>query len=206
MKKITLLALTMLFVTFISNAQLKFGVKAGANMSSFTTESDLINFVKGSNSYQFGVVFQAKVLDFAIQPEVLYSVKGGKFNNSRLSSLLTDTEFESQNIEIPVNVQYGFDAGLARVFVQGGPYVSFLTGGSINGSTGDFKNEKESFNAMDFGLGVWAGAELLGVQLAIRCDWGLTNIGEEKRVLGYNVNPFNELKNTNVSVSLAYLF
>lgn len=206
MKKITLLALAMLFVTVLSNAQLKFGVKAGANLSNFTTKSEFIRYVNGANSYQFGVLFQAKVLDFAIQPEVLYSVKGGKFNNSRLSSLLTDTEFESQNIEIPVNIQYGFDAGLARFYVQGGPYVAFLTGGKIDGSTALFKNIKETFNPMDFGLGLGAGAEMLGVQLAIRCDWGLSKIGKEELVPGNDVNPYNELKNTNVSISLAYLF
>ena len=114
-------------------------------------------------------MFQAKALGLAIQPEVLYSVKGGDFNNSILSGLFsgTDTKFRSQNIEIPVNIQYGMDAGLARVYLQAGPYVSFLTGALINNSADEYENVKDNVSTVDFGLGAGVGLEVLGIQLSI---------------------------------------
>lgn len=206
MKKIALLTFALLLMSGISNAQVKFGIKAGVNLTELSTESDFVEYVKGATNYQFGVLFQVKALGFAIQPEVLYSVKGGTFNNTGDLSLLADTRYKSQNIEIPVNLQYGLDAGIARIYVQAGPYVSFLTGGTVNESADDFAAVDENVSTMDFGLGLGVGAELLGVQLAVKYDWGLSKLGKEELLLGHNVNVFNELQNRNFSISLAYLF
>ena len=206
MKKIALLTFAILLMSGISNAQVKFGVTAGVNLTELSTESDFVEYVKGATNYKFGVLFQVKALGFAIQPEVLYSVKGGTFNNTGNLSLFADTKYKSQNIEIPVNFQYGLDAGIARIYVQAGPYVSFLTGGLVNDSEENFKLEDENLNAMDFGVGLGVGAELLGVQLAVKYDWGLSKLGKEELILGNNVNVFNELQNRNFSISLAYLF
>jgi hypothetical protein len=208
MKKITLMALALLLCASASNAQIRFGVKAGANMSNFSTESNVIDQVKGATNYQFGLLLQAKAFGFVIQPEVLYSVKSGEFNNSTLSGILsgTDTEYQSHNIEIPVNLQFGLEMGPARVFLQGGPYVSFLAGALINGSSDDYETVKEYISTFDYGLGLGAGVELLRFQLTAKYDWGLSPLGKEQLLLGENVNPFNELKNRNFNISLAYLF
>ena len=208
MKKIVILTVALFTFVSVSDAQLKFGVKAGANMSNFSTESNIIDQVKGATSYQFGILLQAKALGFAIQPEVLYSVKGGEFNNSTLSGILsgTDIKFQSQNIEIPVNLQLGLEAGPARVFLQAGPYVSFLTSALINDSRDNYETVKDYISTFDYGVGAGVGAELLGLQLTVKYDWGLSNLGKEELLLGNNINPFNELKNRNFNISLAYLF
>jgi len=208
MKKIVILAVAFFTFVSVSDAQLKFGVKAGANMSNFSTESNIIDQVKGATNYQFGILLQAKALGFAIQPEVLYSVKGGEFNNSTLSGILsgTDIKFQSQNIEIPVNLQLGLEAGPARVFLQAGPYVSFLTSALINDSRDNYETVKDYISTFDYGVGAGVGAELLGLQLTVKYDWGLSNLGKEELLLGNNINPFNELKNRNFNISLAYLF
>jgi hypothetical protein len=208
MKKVLVLVLGILIISSVASAQVRFGVKAGANLSNFSTKSSFIDQVKGATNYQFGVLFQAKALGLAIQPEVLYSVKGGDFNNSILSGLFsgTDTKFRSQNIEIPVNIQYGMDAGLARVYLQAGPYVSFLTGALINNSADEYENVKDNVSTVDFGLGAGVGLEVLGIQLAVKYDWGLAKLGKEMMVLNNNINPFNELQNKNLSISIGYLF
>jgi len=208
MKKIVILAVALFTFVSVSDAQLKFGVKAGANMSNFSTESNIIDQVKGATSYQFGILLQAKALGFAIQPEVLYSVKGGEFNNSTLSGILsgTDIKFQSQSIEIPVNLQFGLEAGPARVFLQAGPYVSFLTGALINDSRDNYETAKDYISTFDYGVGAGVGAELLGLQLTVKYDWGLSKLGKEEILAGNNINPFNELKNRNFNISLAYLF
>jgi len=203
MKKITLVALAILFVASMANAQLKFGVKAGANMSDFSTTSSIYDQVKGATNYQFGVLFQAKAFGIGLQPEVLYSVKSGTYTNSTTG---LGNEFLSQNIEVPVNLQYGLDLGLFRVYVQGGPYVSFLTGAMIDGSVDSYEDVKENINTIDFGAGIGAGIEILSFQLSAKYDWALTPMGKEVLVAGINTNVFNELKNRNFSISLAYLF
>lgn len=208
MKKITLMAFALLFITSISNAQIRFGVKAGVNFSNLSTESILIKHVEGATNYQFGVLFQAKAFGFAIQPEILYSVKGGSFDNLGYESIFigTDNEFKTQNIEVPVNLQFGIDAGFARVFLQGGPYVSFQTGVIFFDRADSYEEFKKYVDNFDYGLGVGAGVELMGIQLALKYDWGLSKLGEEVLFFGNNINNFNDLRYRNLSISLAYIF
>jgi len=208
MKKTLYFALAMLLCSTISNAQLRFGVKAGTNLSNLSSTSSVIDQVKGATNYQVGVLLQAKAFGFAIQPEILYSVKSGQFSNSNVSDIIsgTDIEYQSHNIEIPVNLQFGFGMGPARIFVQGGPYVSFLTGALVNGSTDSYDKIKENMNSFDYGFGTGVGAEFLNLQLTVKYDWGLSKIGKETMLAGENVNPFNELQNRNLSIALAFLF
>jgi len=208
MKKTILFALAMFFFSTISNAQLRFGVKAGTNLSHFASASSVVDQVKGATNYQFGVLFQAKAFGFAIQPEILYSVKSGQFSNTKASDVIsgTDIEYQSNNIEIPVNLQFGLGMGPARIFVQGGPYVSFLTSALVNGSVDNYDRIKENMNTFDYGVGAGVGAEIMNLQLTVKYDWGLSKLGKESMLAGENVNPFNELQNRNLSISLAYLF
>jgi len=208
MKKFSIIALAMLLCAGISNAQLRFGIKGGANISNLSSASSVIDQVKGATNYQFGVLLQAKMGGFAIQPEVLYSVKSGQFNNTTVGSILsgTNTDYQSQNIEVPVNLQFGFGTSFARVFIQGGPYVSFLTGALVNGSVKEYEDVKDNINTFNYGVGAGVGAELFNLQLSVKYDWGLSKLGQESLLLGQNINPFNELKDRNLSISLAYLF
>ena len=208
MKKTILFALAMFFFSTISNAQLRFGVKAGTNLSNFASASSVVDQVKGATNYQFGVLFQAKAFGFAIQPEILYSVKSGQFSNTKASDVIsgTDIEYQTNNIEIPVNLQFGLGMGPARIFVQGGPYVSFLTSALVNGSVDTYDRIKENMNTFDYGVGAGVGAEFMNLQLTVKYDWGLSKLGKESMLAGENVNPFNDLQNRNLSISLAYLF
>lgn len=208
MKKTLFFSLAMFFLATMSYAQLRFGVKAGANLSNFASASSVIDQVKGATNYQVGVLLQAKAFGFAIQPEVLYSVKSGQFSNTTMSDIITgqDIEYQSHNLEIPVNLQFGFGMGPARLFVQGGPYVSFLTGALVNGSVDNYEKIKENMNTFDYGFGAGVGAEIMNLQLTVKYDWGLSKLGKESMLAGENVNPFNELQNRNLSIALAFLF
>jgi len=209
MKKTTFIALALLLIAGVTNAQTRLGIKAGANISSLSTDaSSIIDQVKGSTNYQFGVVLQTHVLGLILQPEVLYSVKGGQFNNSIVSDLFSesDMKWKSQNIEVPLNIQLGFGLPFARAFIQGGPYVSFMTGALINGSSKQYEDVKDYVNNFDYGVGAGAGVELMGIQLSFKYDWGLSKLGKEEMLAGQNMNPFNELQNRNLSISLAYIF
>lgn len=215
MKKNLLIMCIMLLVVTASQAQLRFGVKAGANINRLSASvDDMVDQVKGATSYQFGVLFQAKALGFAVQPEVLYSVKSGLINidDPDVQAYIgaAEAKFASQNIEVPVNLQYGLDLGLARAYLQAGPYVSFVAATLIDGESDYHENLKNSFNTFDYGVGVGAGVEILSIQLAVKYDWGMGKIGDASlpKMDGSQVidNPFNKLSNRNLSISLAYLF
>jgi hypothetical protein len=216
MKKILVLVCVMMLAATAGQAQLRFGVKAGANVNSLSASADdMLDEVKGATSYQFGVVFQAKALGFAVQPEVLYSVKSGLIDIDDLvvQAYLGTTDevtFTSQNIEVPINLQYGLDLGLARAYLQAGPYISFVAATLIDGEANFNDNLKNSFKTFDFGAGVGAGIEVLNFQLAVKYDWGLGKLGEATIPTSVpNVrtdNPFNKLSHKTLSVSLAYLF
>lgn len=216
MKKILVLVCVMMLAATAGQAQLRFGVKAGANVNSLSASVDeMVDEVKGATSYQFGVVFQAKALGFAVQPEVLYSVKSGlvdlddDFGRAYLGTI-DEVKFTSQNIEVPINLQYGLDLGLARAYLQAGPYVSFVAATMIDGEADFNENLKNSFKTFDFGAGVGAGLEVLNFQVAVKYDWGLGKLGEATVPTGIGSlptdNPFNKLSNKTLSVSLAYLF
>jgi len=216
MKKLVTLVLAVFLIAGTMNAQLRLGLKGGANISGLSTTSNLISDVKSASAYQMGLMLQLKFGGFAIQPELLYSMKGGDLRNVAESPKLSDLtnnvatlDYESQNIEIPVNFQFGLEVGPARVYAQAGPYVSFLLGGALNGDVKLYKtvNETLEFNKYDWGYGFGAGAELFGLQLAIKYDMGQATVGKQiKNFADPNINPFFNMKNRNLNISLGYLF
>ncbi|MEA4841476.1 MAG: porin family protein [Bacteroidales bacterium] len=215
MKKLTTLVLIVLLFASSAHAQLRFGIKCGANASSLSTTSSVIDQVKAATSYQAGVLMQLKLGGFAIQPELLYSIKGGDLRNANLSPQLAaltqnadEIKYKTQNIDIPVNFQFGKSFGPARIYAQIGPYVSFQLGAALNGDVKlyDTVDETFEFNKYDWGVGLGVGAELLGFQFSFKYDFGMNEVGKETGISDINVNPFNEMKNRNLNVSLAYLF
>jgi hypothetical protein len=93
--------------------------------------------------------------------------------------------------------------------ILGGPYVSFLTGGTINGERDIFNtvDDEFKFNRVDFGMGAGAGAEYKKYQLQVKYDFGMLQAGKEAALIQTElINPFYKMRNRNISVSLAYLF
>ena len=227
MKKLMALALIVFLSANIMNAQLRIGVKAGANISSLSSTSDLINNTNATLNYQTGVLMQLKLGNFAIQPELLYSVKGGEMENpivektgdnksgplGALTGYATKLDYRTQNIDIPLNFQYGMDFGTARVYAQAGPWLSIQVAASLkdaSNNTGCYTavNKSFGFNKVDYGLGFGAGAEYHNFQLSVKYDFGMNEVGKEylSTYSSTNLNPLNDMKNNDLSISLAYLF
>ena len=105
----------------------------------------------------------------------------------------------------------GKDFGPARVYLQAGPYFSFLVGAALDGdvATYDEVDKALKFNNFDWGIGMGLGAELGSFQLSVKYDFGMTPVGDKtitSSQYNINMNPFYEMKNRNLNVSLAYLF
>jgi hypothetical protein len=212
MKKVLVLTAFIFTISSMCNAQFRFGIKAGANMSNFTTNTtEIVDQIKASSNYQFGILFQIPIVGnfVKIQPEILYSVKGSEMNDANFYEKYgsSDIKIKTQNIEVPVNLQVGLSLGFARAYVQAGPYFSYLSGGDVSLDATSFKEFADdfSFNKVDYGVGFGAGAELLGFQLALRYDLGFNPIGADIDEIVEGID-FNNLKNRNFNISLAYIF
>ena len=222
MRKLVVL-LFLFSVTLIANAQFRYGIKAGANysdlsISSGTTSATMVKVVDAIPAWRAGFVAQYKLGDFAIQSELLYSVEGGDLLNSNPGSAKLATmvgagsvvQYRSQNLQVPLNIQYGRNFGAIHLYALAGPYLSFLLSGSLNGERALWSTVQGQwgFNKVDLGFGAGVGAEFKNLQLTARYDFGGTEIGKKVTTshVTTNLNPFFEMKERNLSLSLGYFF
>lgn len=232
MKKTAIFFMMTVLFQGLAFAQLKLGVKAGVNISNLSgyTSQDLINDVKGANSYQFGILAKVKLGNFfSLQPEVLLSMKGAELTNDQsnaalntLSTLMGETipnslHLKTTYLEVPLNIQAGIGLGsLARIYGQVSPYLSYLISDNVDGAE-DFYAAYKNFlsnydgaqplNSFDYGIGLGAGVEVLFLQLSVKYDFSLNEFKEVAGTILDDVNPlFSSLKHRNLSISLAFLF
>jgi hypothetical protein len=87
MKKIVLAIV--ILITLNSTAQkINFGIKAGLNMSMLTGSKDQI--MSSNNGFFAGALSEFKILGkIAIQPELLFSAQGAKFESKNLTFATT---------------------------------------------------------------------------------------------------------------------
>ncbi|HOD27202.1 MAG TPA: porin family protein [Bacteroidales bacterium] len=233
MKKTAIFLMMTVLFQGLAFAQLKLGVKAGVNISNLSgyTSQDLINDVKGANSYQFGILAKVKLGNFfSLQPEVLLSMKGAELTNDQsnaalntLSTLMGETipnslHLKTTYLEVPLNIQAGIGLGsLARVYGQVSPYLSYLISDDVDGAEDfyaaykNFMSERgdgaQPLNSFDYGIGLGAGVEVLFLQLSVKYDFSLNEFKEVAGTILDDVNPlFSSLKHRNLSISLAFLF
>lgn len=111
MKKLILLS-AFLVLGVTSQAQIKFGVKAGANFANLEADVNTDNIT----SFHAGVLLEAKLFpNFAVQPEVLYSSQGADLNNE---------EFKLDYISVPVLAKFYLISD--KLALEAGPQFSFL--------------------------------------------------------------------------------
>ena len=161
MKKVLSIVFLVAAMLFASNAnaQIKFGLKGGLNVTSMSFSEDVFD---ASNKTGFfvgpmvkvpvpivGLSFDAAALYDQKEADVKYAAEGelGKVN------------VKQQSINIPVNVRYGFGlSSLANIFLFAGPQWG------INVGDKNFKwNETSSYSLKksNFSVNVGAGVTLL---------------------------------------------
>ena len=155
-----------------------FGVKGGLNF--YNVEND--NNVKydTKTSFHLGMLLHIHVAShFALQPELLYSAQGAKYNTG-----LGDFNLKLEYANVPVMFQYMFDNGFR---LEAGPQIGFLTNAKseFNGSDSDVKNNMKK---IDFGIGAGIGYinPPTGFGVDARYNYGLSNINDSGTVNSYN--------------------
>ncbi|MDR1896623.1 MAG: PorT family protein [Prevotellaceae bacterium] len=181
MKKLLLIIAVFLFAANVQ-AQLRIGVKAGANFSKFTTNLDELK--KSGTSWQVGLVPQFKIplVGIGIQPELLYTVNKGNDNHIGY-------------FNVPVNLRWQpLPLPLVKPIILVGPYFGYAV--NFKG----LNNIKDDINRFDWGIGLGAGVEIWRFQFEGRYSLGLQNLSAK------DVVALQELKNKVFTLSVVYFF
>ena len=121
MKKIFAMVVLLATMTVAAQAQVKFGVKGGLNVTSMKLSKDIVD-----KSNQTGF-FVGPTIKFTI-PVVGLGIDAAALYDQR-SAEVGDEDIKQQSIQIPVNLRYGFGLGsTASIFLFAGPQFGFNVG------------------------------------------------------------------------------
>lgn len=205
MKKMFLIAALAVLGVNSADAQVKFGVKAGPQLTNFMgddaeeAESKIGFHVGGYANIRFSE-------QLAFQPELQLSMLGAQ-NESSETILGTTTKdvvkANLTNINVPLMLKWYAYEGLNFEF---GPQVGFNVGAKgkytrtvtndEGTSTTDFESDLEDIETVDFGLNIGAGYELpMGLNFGLRYTHGLTDIQKDV-----------DIKNSVIALGIGYTF
>ncbi len=187
-----------LIVSVQANAQLRFGVKGGYDVSSNDINKNIMN-ADNRLGFQAGVTMELMIPVVGLGGELSalyghqqYDVKSGDSGYD-----LSDYDY----LRVPLNLKKKFSLiGLLGVFVQAGPYIEF----KING--GDFKDIDNIYKSKSFGTGINAGA---GIELLNHLELGMYYRKALTDNYGDDTPDFDDIwkkKPDSWSVDLTYFF
>jgi hypothetical protein len=165
--------------------------------------------VKNISLYHVGLTYKLDLGLLAIQPSILYNMKGSKFDMLSKETTLDNFEYKTGYLEIPVQVQAGLDLGLARVYGFLEPFVGYAVSNSIAFSQGQPKQTWDNIKSkMEYGVGLGAGVELIKhVQVSVRYFWNMGLVYNGKNInIGDVASPIAGQKCNGISASVALLF
>lgn len=141
-------------------------VKGGLTYTNASTVQDL---KKGKSGWEFGAGYQTGTFSgLAIQPELLYKVKG---------VTLTDATNVSLNyLELPVNVQWGIDLLIARPFIFVSPFIGCNLGAKFSQESDLATTIMDSVKKFEYGFGAGLGLDFFRFQITAKYNWNFGNI------------------------------
>jgi len=158
MKKIVLSMLMLTIVTCAySQAKFELGLKGGLNLASLSSDDD--NVDSNVTAYHAGAYGLIKIAKFGIQPEALFSKRGGD---------AVDLGY----LDIPVMVKYYIAGGLN---LQAGPQFGVL----LNAEDEDGNDVSDCIKGSDISAAVGAGLDLpMGLNLTARYIIGISDVND----------------------------
>lgn len=179
-----------------------FGLKGGLNMANMTGD-DVGDDNKALLGFAFGGFFTYSFSpSIAIQPEVLYSMKGVKYEEGNET-----LKYKLNYLEVPVLLKFSIATdGNMVPFLFAGPAFGFLMSAKAEFDDGTNTEEtdiKDDLKSMDIGITFGAGFGMaMGegqLTLDARYTLGMTEINDDPD------DPI-DLKNTNISIMLGFSF
>jgi hypothetical protein len=162
----------------------RLGIKGGIDVSSLMTDdAESSNLKLGING---GIFLRIAITDlFSFQPELIYTMKGGKleYNNFASGTVKMSLNYTELPLLAVMNVT-------KNINLQGGIYLASLSNVRIRniGDNGSYNFEeelnKDNFKSFDYGLVCGIGGDFDRLSFGVRYDYGVRSIGEKKTFAG----------------------
>lgn len=188
-------------------ADIRFGFKGGVNMAKVVGDDAQINLSDLKNKVAFsGGVFVSFSLGkyLAIQPEILYTMKGSKTEYME-GDVETSAKLKYSYLEIPLLLKLRIPLGPFAPFIFAGPSVGFLVNDALivrensEGATGE---QTLNMPTMDYGAIAGVGLELgEHFWVDVRVSKGLKKIIEDN-----GTGDLLDVKNSVFTASLSIVF
>lgn len=159
MKKVLsllVLAIAMMFAQQ-ANAQVKFGLKGGLNVSNISFNEDVFESSNRSGWFVGPTLkLTVPIVGLSFDASALYDQRSSKVQN--VSSASGETTVKQQSVVVPINARYGFGlSSLANIFFFAGPQFGFNVGDDEFKWT-SAKNYKNTFQLKKSNLSINVGA------------------------------------------------
>jgi hypothetical protein len=209
MKQLSLFLVLSAFATISFAQTTTFGVKAGLNLADQHISPNSAFLAKGTlATFHLGGTVDFGFKNFAIQPGLMFSVKGQQFNQMIVGGdavATTPERYKLTYLELPLNFLYRKKLTEdVMLNLGGGPYFAYGLSARVTSSEGDRQgtfNDDPSFSVAyknpDYGVNFMAGVKLQQVVFDVQYGLGLANL---------SYNPNNILKNRVWSISMGYMF
>ena len=198
MKKL-ILAMGMTIATTLSFAQ--FGLKGGISTTNLTVNDEKINDKQARFGYQAGVVFRIPIVEghFAVQPEVLYSLKGAEYNTT-FSKVTSKFSY----IDVPVLLVLNPFGGSLNI--HAGPQFSRLINVDneykILNTEVVISEDRDNFEDWEVSFAVGLGWNFEKAFLDLRYTKGLTDVEKERIQNGQTFDP--KVRNFGIQLSVGF--
>ena len=207
MKKVLTLIVMAVAFAMPSQAQFKFGVQAGLNLTNISDFSldaaGVENAIQNKAGFFVGptVKFTLPIVGLGIDAAALYDQREGKIEAGNTSETI-----KSQSIQVPINVRYGIGLGsMAEIFAFAGPQFGF----NIGSKTKDIYKDaaKWTLKSSNLSANIGIGATILGkLQLKANYNIALGKTGEVEIKDGAVWKTITGAKANAWQVSAAYFF
>lgn len=201
----------------IAQAQSGLGIRGGANLSNLSGDLKEESRYENKLGFHAGLTYNIPVAGdfFSIQPELLYSNKGFKYEDFEAS--LPTGEFRREGnlnynyLELPV---------LARIkagplYFEGGPQASYLL--SVNNNIKEYVNDertssstteidKDDLKDFEFGYAAGVGFTTGNVSLGLRYNGSFTDFMDDSSSEYFDDENFRDARHSTIMLTLGLNF
>ena len=211
MKKVilSLIVIAGIICTMPAQAQVKFGIRGGVNLSNGNLSSITNLNTKNYTGYFLGptLEFTIPLVGLGVDGSVLFSQTGGKYTYSSNS-----TTKNQQAFVVPIDLRYSIGLGrLANIFFTAGPSYTFYTGDKNNELDGNGYTVITKWEANEVAVNLGAGVKLAKhLEVGIRYCIPVTKSAQYSSNDDITNNPNNYViksyYNKTLQLSAAYIF
>ncbi len=204
MKKLLVIVASLLVAV---SAHAQFGVVAGIT-SSKSNLNEAWADVKNITQYHVGLTYKLDLGLLAIQPSILYNMKGTKLDVASANVAAAELDYKTGYIEVPVQLQLGLNLGVARIYGFAEPFIGYaITNSATLGGTDLKANWENVKNRLEYGVGLGAGVELIKhVQVSVKYFWNMGDMYGTNISFAGITKTISEQKASGIAASVALLF